>query len=130
MKCSCHSQKQYTDCCKPYHQGEKPPNAQALMRSRYSAYALKNVAYIIRTTHPNNSDASTPQEQRAMQIKEFCEQTLFVGLEINDFTENAPFATVTFTASLMQNGQDASYTEKSEFEKIEGQWLYLKGMLI
>ncbi|MCH9625435.1 MAG: hypothetical protein S4CHLAM123_06090 [Chlamydiales bacterium] len=97
------------------------------MRSRYSAYALKDSAYIIRTTHPDHPDAKIPQEKWSAQINAFCAQTIFVGLEIKEFTENAPFATVTFSAHLIQNGQDASFTEKSEFEKIKEQWFYLRG---
>ncbi|MFC0820862.1 YchJ family protein [Moraxella marmotae] len=42
----------YQTCCQPYHQGQIAPTAERLMRSRYSAYVLQDIDYIIRTTVP------------------------------------------------------------------------------
>jgi len=47
----------------------------------------------------------------------------------DNFEEKGLFATVTFVAHLSQNQQDASFTEKSYFEKVNGKWLYLNGEL-
>ncbi|MDR3146171.1 MAG: SEC-C domain-containing protein, partial [Treponema sp.] len=48
--CPCNSGSPYAECCEPYLRGiEKPPTAEALMRSRYSAYAEHAVDYIIET---------------------------------------------------------------------------------
>ena len=49
--CPCGSRKLFSQCCEPFHKGALPPTAEALMRSRYSAYANKNVDYIVETTH-------------------------------------------------------------------------------
>lgn len=50
--CPCGSRKVFSQCCQPFHEGKAlPPTAEALMRSRYSAYATKNVDYIVDTTH-------------------------------------------------------------------------------
>ncbi|MDD2950112.1 MAG: YchJ family metal-binding protein, partial [Sulfuricurvum sp.] len=54
--CPCHSGEKYKKCCQPYHKGILPSNAQKLMRSRYSAFALELSNYIMATTHPNNPD--------------------------------------------------------------------------
>jgi len=54
--CPCHSGEKYKKCCQPYHKGIFPSNAQKLMRSRYSAFALGLAEYIMTTTHPDNSD--------------------------------------------------------------------------
>ena len=124
MKCPCHSGKLYAECCAPYHNGQKPPTPLALMRSRYSAYALGNASYIISTTHPDHPDSSLPSLQRKQQIKNFCRNTQFKGLDILE-TEGA---TVTFRAHLFQKGQDASFTEKSEFAKIEDRWYYVRSL--
>ena len=88
------------------------------MRSRYAAYALHLPDYIVATTHADNP--SPPGE-----ISDFCLNTQFVGLTILAESEELPFATVTFHAHLTQQGQDASFTEKSLFEKVDGKWLYL-----
>jgi SEC-C motif-containing protein len=124
MKCPCHSGKLYTECCAPYHEGAIPPTPLALMRSRYSAYALANVPYIIATTHPNHPDAALPAVQRKQQIKNFCRNTQFKGLEILD----SEGSTVTFRAVLIQQGRDASFTEKSDFSQVNGRWLYLRAI--
>lgn len=41
--CLCHSGQTYQACCQPLHSGQPAPNAERLMRARYSAYALKMV---------------------------------------------------------------------------------------
>lgn len=124
MTCPCHSGKPYETCCAPYHHGEPAPTALALMRSRYSAYAMGNTDYIINTTHPDHPDAKTPLQQRKKQIESFSQKTTFVGLEILETKEKPPYAYVTFRANLRQGTHDTSFTEKSEFGKIEGRWLY------
>ncbi len=43
--CPCNSRKKYRDCCKILHDGGFPESALALMRSRYSAYALDRPGY-------------------------------------------------------------------------------------
>jgi SEC-C motif-containing protein len=128
MKCLCHSEKNYEECCAPYHKGGNPPTAQALMRSRYSAYALGNTDYIISTTHPEHPDVVLPSSKRKKQILLFAQNTHFEGLEILEFVEMPPSATVTFKAILTQNGQDASFVEKSDFGLISGRWLYRKAL--
>ena len=118
-KCPCHSEKSYEVCCAPYHKGKNPENALLLMRSRYAAYALGLADYILQTTHPQN-----PQIFTRDQILSFCRITTFVGLDILSFEDGENIAYVTFTAHLQQEGKDASFTEKSLFEKVEGKWLY------
>ena len=121
--CPCGSGNKYTQCCMPLHQGAVASSAEALMRSRYSAYALGLVDYIIKTTHPQNPDASRSVDERKKEIEEFCNKTLFEGLQILEKGEGM----VKFTAYLSQEGKDFSFTEKSTFEKVQGNWLYLKG---
>ena len=127
--CPCHSGKTYQACCEPYHKGALAvPNALILMRSRYSAYALDLVDYILATTHPDHPDATQPLKERKNSIHYFCKQTQFVGLDILEFHEALPYSTVTFYAHLIQKGKDASFTEKSEFALKEGRWLYRRAI--
>lgn len=129
MPCPCGTGKSYTVCCKPFHQGQLPDNALKLMRSRYSAYALNLPAYIISTTHPNRQHFSYNVTDWSQKIIAFSLNTQFNKLTILDFQDGDPFATVTFVAHLSQNKKDASFTEKSLFEKINGKWLYLSGQI-
>jgi SEC-C motif-containing protein len=119
MLCPCHSNKLHTACCKPFHAGEAlPKNALELMRSRYSAYALELVQYIIDTTYL----AKPPLKPR--DILAFCKQTQFLGLEILEFVDGKETASVTFRAILAQGLQDVSFREKSLFVKVNDRWLY------
>lgn len=125
MLCPCGTKNTYDICCRPFHQGKWPVSALQLMRSRYSAYALCLTEYIIATTHPENLEFCHDIPLWSKKISDFCLQTEFKKLEILDFQEQDDVATVTFVAHLVQDKQDISYTEKSGFKKIKGQWLYL-----
>lgn len=113
--CPCHSGKKYNECCEPFHAGALPTNALELMRSRYSAYALNLPNYIIATS-----------SSRVLKddIVKFSQATYFQKLEILEFQDGEESATVSFRAHLQQGGRDASFTEKSLFEKVNGKWLY------
>ncbi|HEX2580072.1 MAG TPA: YchJ family metal-binding protein [Rhabdochlamydiaceae bacterium] len=127
--CLCGSGKKYAACCGSSHHGKQPISGTALMRSRYSAYALGLVDYILKTTHPDHPDAKRPEEIRRKEIEEFCQTTTFRGLKILEVQEWDSKGVVKFTAFLRMDGHDFSFTEKSTFEKVNGQWLYLKGEL-
>jgi SEC-C motif-containing protein len=56
--CPCGSGRSYAECCEPYITGkEKAPTAEALMRSRYSAYVEHEIDYIINTCHRGGGKA-------------------------------------------------------------------------
>ncbi len=129
MNCPCKSGKQYEVCCKPFHIGQKPDTALQLMRSRFSAYALCLPQYIMDTTHRANSQFDKDAIRWAKNISEFSSHTEFGGLDILEFKEKGAAATVTFVAHLIQNKKDASFTEKSYFEKESDKWLYVRGEL-
>ncbi|MCE2982199.1 MAG: SEC-C domain-containing protein [Parachlamydia sp.] len=123
MLCPCHSGKKYKTCCESLHQDGRAENALALMRSRYAAYALSNADYIIKTTHPLNPHYNKNFEEWKKEILIFCQKTEFKDLRILA----SSLTSVTFLAILSYNGQDASFTEKSTFECVDGNWLYLSG---
>lgn len=130
MQCPCGSGSLYTDCCGKYHQGAVPENALALMRSRYSAYALDLPDYIMATTHPLNPSYDKDTLRWRSSIKEFSRHTKFENLTIINFEDVVDAAFVTFRATLSQQGKDVSFTEKSRFEKINNRWLYHSGEFI
>lgn len=127
MKCPCHSGKEYNECCQKFHEGELPENALELMRSRYSAYALGKIEYIIETTHPDHPDKQLLESVLREQISYFCKNTAFQDLQILHFEFGQMLSYVTFHAKLHQKGKDISFTEKSTFEKKGNRWLYLRG---
>lgn len=127
--CVCKSGKSYENCCKIFHDGALPKTALELMRSRYSAYALQKPDYIMKTTHPCNPYFKQDQKAWRNEILFFCQNTQFVDLTILEFIEGEEKSSVTFLAKLNRKGQDASFIEKSAFEKVNGRWLYKDGVL-
>jgi SEC-C motif-containing protein len=91
------------------------------MRSRYSAYALGKVDYILSTTHPENPQYG---QQWKDSVFEFCRDTRFIKLDILASAET----TVKFAAHLIQRGKSFVLEEESLFQKENGKWLYLKAL--
>lgn len=127
--CLCYSEKEYQNCCKPFHKGMLPKNALLLMRSRYCAYALNLPDYIIETTHPLSKHVEKNTSSWKQNISQFSKNSLFKNLKIHHFQEKGSIAIVVFTAYLSQKEQDISFTELSFFEKIENRWLYRDGQI-
>jgi SEC-C motif domain protein len=127
FKCPCCSGKSYRDCCSIYHQGKDAESALSLMRSRYSAYALNNVEYIVRTTHPRHPAIAQNLNQWKEEILNFSMNTEFEKLEILDSKELSGRAIVVFIAHLKQNDKDTSFTERSFFSRVGGRWVYVNG---
>ena len=123
LPCPCHSGEKYKKCCQPYHKGIFPSTALKLMRSRYSAYALGLIEYIMATTHPNNPDASIALADWQNSIADFAQNTQFIGLNILEFVDGEKEAYVTFEAQF----NHGVMKEKSRFYKIDGKWLYESG---
>lgn len=125
MKCPCFSGLDYEACCQPYHLKKTvPERAVQLMRSRYSAYALKEADYLMDTTHPENPHYMEDRVRWRISILQFCQSTQFTGLEILDEIDGKNISFVTFFARLMQNHRDTSFKEKSRFIKVDSRWLY------
>lgn len=127
--CPCYSGQPYTSCCQSFHLGKLQPSPTQLMRARYAAYALGNVRFILQTERPEpaRSVQETADQRRAITV--FCQGTQFLGLHIlaaNQLDENQ--ATVTFQATLLQEGQDASFTEQSLFRRHQGRWFYVHAL--
>lgn len=129
-QCLCHSGKEERECCERFHQGKEfPKTALELMRSRYSAYALGLVDYIIETTHPDYGAYERDKKKWKDAIVLFSKNTKFQALEIVEVNEGELQAFVTFKADLRQLGKDASFTERSRFFKANGRWLYADGQI-
>ncbi len=122
MDCPCYSGKAYSACCKPYHRGRAAPTVLALMRSRFAAYALSDIDYVLKTWDKQSPLRAKNRDVWRAELTAFAARTDFVGLKIIEWSEED--ATVTFHALLFQNGEDISYIEQSFFNKKAGRWVY------
>lgn len=125
--CPCGSLIKYKKCCKVFHEKKVAKTALEVMKSRYSAFCIKDYMYIIKTTHPSNQDFTDNQKLWKSSILDFCKATTFENLKILLFEEEKEVSFVTFKVSLLQNNNDVSFTERSRFEKVNNIWLYHSG---
>lgn len=121
--CSCGSGLAYKSCCQPLHKGGKAPSPEALMRSRYVAYALNLSDYIMKTTHPDGEHFQSDKAAWKRDIEAFCKNTTFARLQILSAADDK----VMFRASLFAAGRDVSFTEISTFRQHNGHWKYFSG---
>ena len=131
-RCPCRSRRLLKRCCGPVLAGRPAESPEALMRSRYAAYALGRTDYIVATTDPGGPQwQGEPGGDTApweADIRRFCETTRFVGLRILEAPEPVgDEGTVSFRAELEQGGRDASFAERSRFTRADGRWRYHSG---
>ncbi len=120
--CYCGSGKSYEACCGRLHSGaENAPNAEALMRSRYSAYVLKLEDYLLATWHP---------ETRPSELDLAADDSKWLGLEVRKHAvQDDTHATVEFVARYRIAGKGHRLHELSRFVKQDGRWYYHDGEL-
>lgn len=116
--CQWQAQRSHADCCGRYTDSNTPaPSAEALMRSRYSAFVLGKTAYLLQTWHP-----STRPDELDL------EATQWLGLQVMGTRElDAHHAEVTFTARYKLNGRAYKMHETSRFVQEQGHWFYVDG---
>ena len=99
------------------------------MPARYTAYAIGNVEFVMRTTHPDGPQWHEDGDGWKHELVAYCRSTEFAGLRVLevDVDDDAGRATVTFHADLRRDGADVGFREKSLFLKRDGRWLYHSG---
>lgn len=120
-KCYCGTSKAFKECCEIYINGiQNAPTAEALMRSRYAAYASHNADYLVATTHISQREHHSKKD-----ILDWATANNWLRLEILKTTEN----TVEFKAYYLNKEQQQSYIhhEKSTFIFENESWFYVDG---
>jgi SEC-C motif domain protein len=123
MRCPCRKKSEtvgYADCCQPYHRGVRAaPTAEALMRSRYAGFVLKDAAYVRATWHLSTRSASM----------EFARDQEWISLQVRAVSETGDSATVEFVARSRIGGSTHVLHETSRFVRERGQWFYVDGAI-
>ncbi|QXZ09731.1 hypothetical protein KUF54_00150 [Comamonas sp. Y33R10-2] len=111
----------YADCCGRYidHWEAAPaPDAESLMRSRYSAFVRENAAYLQATWH---------ESQRPADL-DFDAATKWLGLDVKHFKiTGEDKAEVEFVARYRISGRAVRLHERSRFVQEAGRWYYVDG---
>jgi len=124
--CPCGSGQTYAACCQPWHdglaQGVHAPTPEALMRSRYSAYALGLIDYLLATWH----GSTAPGELELAPVK-------WLGLEVRHAQTSGDAGVVEFVARCRQafTGKAERMHEISRFVRegvgADARWYYIDG---
>jgi SEC-C motif-containing protein len=121
--CPCGNALPLADCCGRYHAGPlhlQAPTAEALMRSRYSAFVLDLTGYLLDTWHPSTRPASLDPSPAALS---------WLGLDVRRHTvQDTTHATVEFVARSKLGGRAERLHETSRFVREDGRWFYVDGV--
>jgi SEC-C motif-containing protein len=105
-------------CCGPYHAGQATPDAESLMRSRYSAFVLGDVTYLLATWHSSQRPLELTLETGGK----------WLGLEIKQHRSTGDHtAEVEFVARFRVGGKAVRQHERSRFVLEDGRWFYVDG---
>lgn len=121
--CPCNSGLPHDQCCGPILAGAPAPTAEALMRSRYSAYVKRNYLHLQRTLSAAQRADFSEKDARA-----WAESSEWLGLEIKATTGGGvddQTGTVDFVANFRTNGEERRHIEKAEFGREDGRWVYV-----
>ncbi|MTJ81907.1 MAG: YchJ family protein [Telmatospirillum sp.] len=125
--CPCGSALPLDGCCGPILAGAPAATAEALMRSRYSAYVLCNVDHLERSLAP---EARTDHDRKAAE--QWSRSVEWQGLSIVGTEGGAAgdqTGMVEFIAKFRQNGADHSHHETANFRRLDDGWVYVDGKM-
>jgi SEC-C motif-containing protein len=129
VSCICGLGESTETCCGPIIKGERlAPTAEALMRSRYTAYVLGEVDYILGSLHPDHR-ADVDRDATAAWSK----SADWKGLEIiatEGGGESDEKGVVEFKARFELNGAPQVHHERAHFEKQGSRWYFVDGDIV
>lgn len=123
LPCPCGSQQTLVNCCAQYHGGKPAANAEVLMRSRYSAYVLGLIDYLVSTTLAAQQNGLNRQA-----ISAWSQGSEWLGLQVESHEPQAgspAHAYVTFVAHWRDAQGEHSHRERSAFVEHGGHWFFI-----
>jgi SEC-C motif-containing protein len=126
MSCYCGVGDSFEKCCKPLHEGKlSAETAEQMMRSRFSAFCVRNLDYVKRTTDPQ---LFTEIDWNANE--EWMNSVDFFKLEIVRAEESGNKATIEFKAHFKVHEKVSVHHEISKFRKSHGEWFFRDGRTV
>ncbi len=125
--CPCGSERDLDACCGAIIAGKKAPTAEALLRSRYSAYTLGNIGYLADTLSP---DVRGDFDQ--IEAETTAGDTKWQGLEVRaivDGGEDDETGSVEFIARFRLHDQPRMHHELADFRRENGRWMCVGGKM-
>lgn len=119
-RCPCGTGLTYGECCGKYHAGATAPTAETLMRSRFTAFAVGDEDYLLRTWAPEDRPPSLGLADSGLR---------FYRLDVLDVVGGGPLdetGVVEFEA-FYKGVESGSQRERSAFRRLDGNWVYAAG---
>ena len=128
--CPCGAGPSAAECCGRYLAagGATAPTAEALMRSRYSAYVLGDIDYILATHDPDSTE-----EVNRDSTEKWSQEASWQGLEVRSTSaggESDDHGEVEFVARYDVNGSPLQHHEKARFARKNDRWYYMDGDMV
>ncbi len=120
QRCPCNTGLTYAECCGKYHAGGAAPTAETLMRSRFTAFVVRDADYLLRTWDPD----TRPFELTLVDLP-----VQFYRLDILDVVGGGPLdreGVVEFEA-FYKGDPPGSQRERSMFRRVGREWVYTAG---
>lgn len=125
--CPCGSNRNFNDCCELIINSKREASTcQELMRSRYVAFTMANVDYLMRSHH-----SATRQVKDQQRIKKWAQSVQWMGLVIlntQDGEVDDTIGYVEFRAFYLENGLMQEIHERSLFKRENLKWVYVSGV--
>jgi len=118
LACPCGLGDDYDTCCGRLHAGAAAPTAEALMRARYSAFAVGDLGYLLGTYHSSSRPG-------AISLDPAIEWTRLAVLEMTGGGLFDSAGTVAFRAVYVRDGKRGVHAETSRFAREDGRWTYV-----
>lgn len=125
--CPCGSGRGLDECCGPLIAGSRAPTAEALMRSRYTAFVVKNLDYLETTLAPE-----AREDYDRSETETWIDEAEWQGLEVRATGaggEGDDTGTVEFVARYRFRGKVIAHHELGSFRRHEGRWAYVDGVM-
>lgn len=120
MHCPCGSGSDYSECCERLHLHATPAiTAEQLMRSRFSAFALRDAEYLAWSWDPS----TRPEKIRVDEVQQWTE--LHIARSAGGLLDTE--GVVEFVARYVREGVAGEMHETSRFVRHGGRWVYLDG---
>jgi SEC-C motif domain protein len=116
--CPCTSGKTYGACCAPLHDGAREPQeGEELVRSRYAAFALGRIDYLLKTLHEDHPDRGKPRDRLELALRTASQSFKYMGLSIlqTEPRDKHGASRVLYLARIFRKGQDVSFIELADF---------------
>lgn len=126
MNCLCDTGLDFANCCQPYITLTKPaPSPEALMRSRFTAYATKHYSYVLSTYAKE-----TALDMSAEALANANDDTCWLRLELIAHESDVETGMVQFKAYYQVGRRFFCMHERSRFSKQDGLWCYVDGDML